>query len=131
GTLLGLSRDTTREQVILATLEGVALQVCDMLDSVRAAAGAGGTALTLLRADGGMANNRRFLQRQAQLAGVRVERRAFRESTVLGAACAAAVGAGVFALSEVGSWHEAEHEVFSPDVSPVALTEAAEQRRGW
>src|SRR5262249_29973741 len=93
GVLFGLTRGTTAADVSRATLEGVALQVADLVD---AAARDAGQPLQALRADGGMARNAWFLQCQADLLGLPVLQSPYPESTALGATFLAGLKAGVW-----------------------------------
>jgi glycerol kinase len=92
GVIFGLTRATTSADLARAALEGVALQVADLID---AAAKDSGRPLDALKVDGGMARNDWFLRCQADLLGRPVVRAAQSESTALGAAFLAALGAGV------------------------------------
>jgi glycerol kinase len=93
GVVFGLTRGTTLADVSRAALEGVAFQVADL---VEAAGQDAGTALPELRADGGMANNAWFLQRQADILGLPVLQAPYSESTALGAAFLAGLKVGVW-----------------------------------
>lgn len=93
GAMLGLTRGTTKADVARAALEGVAYQVADLIDAARADMGA---PLTALRVDGGMARNDWFLQAQADVLGIPVLRSPASESTALGAAFLAGIGAGLW-----------------------------------
>jgi glycerol kinase len=89
GALLGLTRATTSADLARAALEGVAFQVADLLD----AAAKDCPDSAALRVDGGMARNDWFLQFQSDVLGRHVLRADQSESTALGAAMLAAVGA--------------------------------------
>jgi glycerol kinase len=91
--IFGLTRGTTVADMARAALEGVAFQVADLVD---AAAKDAGTRLPALRADGGMANNAWFLQRQADVLGLPVLQAPHSESTALGAAFLAGLHVGVW-----------------------------------
>jgi glycerol kinase len=93
GALLGLTRNTGPAEVARAALDGVAFQVADLID---AAAKDAGSPLTELRADGGMARNSWFLQRQADVLGLPVVQAGQSEATALGAAFLAGLRAGVW-----------------------------------
>jgi glycerol kinase len=93
GVLFGLTRGTTAADVSRATLEGVALEVADLID---AAAKDASQALQALRVDGGMARNAWFLQCQADFLGLPVLQAPYPESTALGAAFLAGLKAGVW-----------------------------------
>ena len=93
GVLFGLTRATTAADLGRAALEGVAFQVADLID---AAAKDLGRPMTGLKVDGGMARNDWFLKAQADVLGLPVLRAAHSESTALGAAFLAGLGAGVW-----------------------------------
>lgn len=86
GLLIGLTRGTTAGHVARATLEGIAFQIADVLDSMKADSG-----LTIqeLRVDGGGAVNDLLLQFQADLLDLPVVRPRVTETTALGAAALA------------------------------------------
>jgi glycerol kinase len=86
GTLVGLTRGTSRAHLVRATLEAIAHGTCDLAEAM------GG--VTTLRVDGGAANNDWLMQAQADLLGVPVERPVGVELTAYGAARLAAVGIG-------------------------------------
>lgn len=90
GTIVGLTRGTTRAHLARAALEAMAYATVDVVGAMVADAGA---PLERLRVDGGAAANDWLLQFQADVLGVPVERPALVESTALGAAALAAVGA--------------------------------------
>ncbi|MFH1809136.1 MAG: glycerol kinase GlpK [Pseudomonadota bacterium] len=94
GLLSGVSRDTTRGHIARAVLEGVALQIHDMLDAMQLDSG---QTLTELRVDGGASQNNLLMQFQADVLGVTCIRPADVETTALGAACLAGLATGVFA----------------------------------
>jgi glycerol kinase len=93
GVIFGLTRNTTAAELAGAALDGVALQVVDL---IAAADRDSGRPLDVLRVDGGMAENAWFLQRQADLLGRPVLAAHQREATALGAAYLAGLRAGVW-----------------------------------
>jgi glycerol kinase len=93
GVLFGLTRSTTAAELARAALDGVALQVVDL---IAAADRDRGYALDVLRVDGGMAQNPWFLQRQADLLGRPVLASPQKEATALGAAYLAGLKVGVW-----------------------------------
>lgn len=100
GAILGLTRGSGREQIVTATLQAIAYQAVDLIramaeDGIRPA---------LLRVDGGMVQNDWFLQFLADVLGITVERPRNTESTVFGAACLAALHAGI--LGSIGDVSE-------------------------
>jgi glycerol kinase len=92
GTIVGLTRGTTAAHLARATLEGIALQVLDLLTAMAQDAK---RPLARLRVDGGAAANDLLMQFQADIAQVAVERPTDIESTGRGAAMLAGVGAGL------------------------------------
>jgi len=104
GTIVGLTRGSGRAQLARATLEAIAYQT---VDAVRAMEAASGTPLTELKADGGATANGWLMQFQADVLGVPVVVPEVPETTALGAAMLAGVGAGVFSQDAVvRNWRE-------------------------
>ncbi len=134
GAILGLTRGTTRAHLARAALEGVAFQVADV---VRAMEEEAGLVLKELRVDGGMAQNPLFLEIQADLLGAPVLRPKVTETTALGAALMAGVGAGALGLEEVkGAWTlEARFDPRMPEEKRKALhggwRRAVARALGW
>jgi glycerol kinase len=100
GTIVGLTRGTTRAHLARATLEAIAYQT---VDAIRAMEAAGAPRLRELKADGGATANRWLMQFQADVLGVPVVVPEVAETTALGAASMAAVGAGLWTLDRVRS----------------------------
>ncbi|WP_342318582.1 glycerol kinase GlpK [Corynebacterium mayonis] len=92
GVITGLTRFADRRHIVRAALEATCFQTREV---VRAMEQDSGTAITQLRVDGGMTGNDLLMQMQADLLGARVTRPANIETTVMGAASAAAIGAGL------------------------------------
>ena len=97
GTIFGLSRGSKAGHLARASLEGIALQVVDV---VRAMEGDSGRALTAMRADGGASVNALLMQLQADLTGVSVRCPKNQETTALGAAFLAGLGVGYWESKE-------------------------------
>ena len=93
GALLGVTRGTTRAHVARATVESMAFQTRDVVEAMSAASG---EPIRSLRVDGGASAMGLLLQLQADQLGVRIERSAIQETTALGAAYLAGLGAGVW-----------------------------------
>jgi glycerol kinase len=93
GAIFGLTRATSVADLARATLEGVAFQVADLIDAMNADLG---SSLSELRVDGGMARSDPFLQFQADLLNLQIHRSPQTESTALGAAVLAGLGAGLW-----------------------------------
>src|SRR5690606_6092500 len=92
GVITGLTRGTTRAHVARAALEGMALQITDLLTAMRQDSG---EALAVLRVDGGASANNLLMQFQADILGVEIHRPTILDTTAMGAAYLAALGAGV------------------------------------
>jgi glycerol kinase len=104
GTIVGLTRGSTRAHLARATLEAIAYQT---VDAVRAMEAGAGEPLRELRADGGATSNQWLMQFQADVLGVPVLIPEVTETTALGAAFLAGVGAGLWTVSDVrNGWRE-------------------------
>jgi glycerol kinase len=99
GTIVGISRGTTRAHIARATLAGIAYQSADVLEAMQKDAG---LELTELRVDGGAARNDLLMQFQADVLGVPVVRPEVTETTALGAAYLAGLAVGYWeSLEEI------------------------------
>jgi glycerol kinase len=98
GTIVGITRGTTRAHLARAALEAVGYQT---VDAVRAMEDAGGVPLTELRADGGATANSWLMQFQADILGAPVIVPEVSETTALGAAYLAGVGCGLWTVDHV------------------------------
>jgi glycerol kinase len=134
GTLLGLTRGTTRAHIARAALEAIAFQNRDVLDTMVQEAGA---PIRTLRVDGGAAANDFLCQFQSDILGVEVLRPSVTETTGLGAAYLAGVGVGLWKMSELAGRWKLDRR-FTPAMA-AATREAAyagwqravERSRGW
>jgi glycerol kinase len=105
GTIVGLTRGSGREHLARAALEAIAYQTVDAVDAMEKASG---KRLAELRADGGATVNAWLMQFQADVLGRPVVVPEVAETTALGAAYLAGVGAGVWTVDQVsGLWREA------------------------
>jgi glycerol kinase len=95
GTIVGLTRGTTRAHIARAALEAMAYGTADVLSTMRDSAGTK-THFDRLRVDGGATTNDWLMQFQADILGVSVERPDMVETTALGAAGLAGLAAGVW-----------------------------------
>jgi glycerol kinase len=93
GTIVGLTRGTERGHIARAALEAMAFSTKDVLDAMTAAAR---LKLSRLLVDGGAAANDWLMQFQTDLLGVPVARPDLVETTALGAAALAGLGAGMW-----------------------------------
>jgi glycerol kinase len=97
GAIVGLTRDVGKAEIMRAALDAVCYQTRDLLEAMtRDMKAAGLTRLRALKVDGGMVTNDWFCQRLADLTGLTVERPVVTETTALGAAYLAGLGAGLF-----------------------------------
>ena len=97
GAIVGLTRDAGKAEIARAALDAVCYQTRDLVEAVAEDLKRAGLArLTRLKVDGGMVNDDWFCQRLADLTGLAVERPKVTETTALGAAYLAGLGAGLF-----------------------------------
>lgn len=124
GVIAGLSAGTTRGHIVRACLEAMSHQTADLLDAFAA----DGVTPQRLRVDGGMVANNWLCQDLADMLGITVERPRVIETTALGAAMLAAVGAGHFAsLRQAQSMWQPDR-LFEPSLPP---DRRAERRTAW
>ncbi|ABX31026.1 glycerol kinase [Petrotoga mobilis SJ95] len=91
GTIVGLTRGSSKAHIVRATLESIAYQTRDVLEAMEADSG---IKLKTLRVDGGAALNNFLMQFQSDILGVEVERPVVNETTALGAAYLAGLAVG-------------------------------------
>ncbi|MBE0625073.1 MAG: glycerol kinase GlpK [Burkholderiales bacterium] len=125
GTMLGLTRGTTRAHIARAALEAIAFQSAEVLQSMQKDAG---IRLTELRVDGGAAANDTLMQFQADILGVPVLRPKVLETTALGAAYLAGLAAGVWKSTAAISRQWAVGRRFDP---AMGRGEAQARMAGW
>lgn len=110
GLFMGLTLDTSRDQIVTATLQSVAFQTAELISAMEQ----DGAAVERLRIDGGMVTNNWLCQFLADVLDLVVERPVITETTALGAAMLAAVGCGLVAsLADAAALWSLEKE-FSP-----------------
>jgi glycerol kinase len=93
GTLVGMTRGTTRAHIARAALEAIAFQTRDVLEAMQQDSS---EQLSVLRVDGGACANGLLMQFQADLLNVTVQRPVVQETTALGAAYLAGLATGVW-----------------------------------
>ena len=125
GAIFGITRGTTREDFIKATLQSLAYQSRDVVDTMNKDTG---IPIQALRVDGGAANNDYLMQFQADILDVNVERPVVKEVTALGAAYLAGLAVGFWKdLDELHDKARVER-TFTPDNDE----EKRERRyKGW
>ena len=135
GTIVGITRGTTRAHLARATIESMAFQTRDVVDAMAAAAG---RPLGELRVDGGAAVMDFLLQMQADQLGVPVTRSATTETTALGAAFLAGLAEGVWTDTDDVTSAWASDARFEPvaerseaDLGHQQWLRAVERSRNW
>ncbi len=134
GTIVGITRGTARAHMVRAALEAIAYQSRDVLETMAVEAG---VSLGSLRVDGGAAANDFLCQFQADLLDVPVLRPSVTETTGLGAAYLAGVGAGLWKPAELAGRWRLDRE-FAPTMDRARRAalysgwrRAVERARGW
>lgn len=112
--MFGLTRGTTKEHFIRATLESLAYQTKDVLLSMEADSG---ISLKKLRVDGGAVRNNFLMQFQSDLLRVAVERPKINETTALGTAYLAGLAVGFWKDQEEIGKRWALDEKFHPEMA--------------
>lgn len=126
GTIVGLTRGTTKEHLVRAALEAIAFQSREVID---AAMDDASTTLRELRVDGGASRNDFLMQFQADLLGIPVERPEMSEVTAFGAAAFAGLGVGFWpSLEVIAELAERRRVRFDPQMDPG---ERAARFREW
>jgi glycerol kinase len=115
GAIVGLTRGVTRAHLVRATLESLAYQTRDVVETMVAESG---QTLAGLRVDGGACANDFLMQFQADLLGVPIERPKIVETTALGAALLAGLGAGVWKSANDLDRVRKRDRVFKPRMKP-------------
>lgn len=113
GTIMGLTRGTTRNHIIRATLESIAYQTRDVLELMRNECGID---LCELRVDGGACANNFLMQFQSDILGVPVERPEIIETTALGAAYLAGLAVGFWKDQSMIAERRKVNRRFTPDM---------------
>jgi len=134
GTIVGLTRGVTRAHLVRAAVEAMAFQTRDVVEAMQ---GDTGRPLTELRVDGGAAVMDVLCQLQADLLGIPVRRPRQTETTALGAAFLAGLGAGVWTEADLARLWKLDRE-FEPRMSrdeadslQARWRQAVERSRGW
>ena len=125
GTIVGITRGTTKNHIIRATLESIALQVCDVIDAMKADAGID---VRALKVDGGASANDFLMQFQADMIDAPVNRPACVESTAIGAAYLAGLAVGYWSSKEDVIKNQQLDKVFTPTMDSE---ERRKKRKGW
>jgi len=121
GAILGLTRDSGLAEICAATFDACALQTRDLIEAMRTDAPYAFTAQAdgqgaQLCCDGGMIRSAWFSQRLADITNLPVHRAAFQDTTALGAAMFAGIGAGVYASAEQAIAARPKTETVNPAI---------------
>lgn len=125
GAVFGLTRGTSKEHFVRATLESLAYQTKDVLTAMEQDSG---ISLKALRVDGGAVKNNFLLQFQSDMLRVDVERTTINETTALGAAYLAGLAVGFWKSKEEISLQWQVEKRFAPKMSEEQQTELYD---GW
>lgn len=113
GAIFGLTRGTSKEHFIRATLESLAYQTKDVLDAMEQDAE---IKVDILRVDGGAVNNEFLMQFQSDLLDLEVELAKLNESTALGAAYLAGLATGFWSDIEEIEKMRSSKKTYSPSM---------------
>jgi len=135
GTIVGITRGTSKAQLARAVIEAMAYQTRDAVEAMLAASG---TTLAALRVDGGASVMDVLLQMQSDQLGVMVQRPIDQETTALGAAYLAGLAEGVWPSLDAindrweidATFHPEPDRTFT-DLGHTSWLRAVERSRGW
>jgi glycerol kinase len=119
GAILGLHRGTSAAHIARAAIEAIAFQSAELLLAMQSDSDG---AITQLRVDGGAAKNDTLLQFQADLLGIPVIRPQIVETTALGAAYLAGLGAGIYQNQNECASLWKEEKTFLPKINRTLAT---------
>lgn len=125
GMVCGLSRGAGKAELVRATLESIAYQSDELAQLMSRALG---VEISHLRVDGGASANDFLMQFQADISGVRVERPRQIESTAVGAALLAGIGANIWSPDERPEGLLEIEQDFLPQMTPTRRQELVS---GW
>lgn len=125
GTIVGITRGTSKNHIIRATLESIALSVSDVIAAMKADSGID---IRSLKVDGGASANNFLMQFQSDILGAPVNRPACVESTAIGAAYLAGLAVGYWKNKEEVIKNQQLDRVFTPKMTPE---DREKKRKGW
>jgi glycerol kinase len=134
GTIVGITRGTTRAHLVRAAVEAMAFQTRDVVEAMSREAA---LPVTELKADGGASVMDLLMQEQADQLGVPVMRPVVQETTAMGAAYLAGLGTGVWSSREEVAGHWKLDARFEPgdrgaaDARHEGWLRAVERSRDW
>ena len=124
GAMFGLTRGTTKQHIIRATLESLAFQTKDVLDAMQKDSK---ITLNALRVDGGACANDLLMQFQSDILGTDVQRPEVIETTALGAAYLAGIAVGFYQKGQISQNWMVDRS-FSPK---MPVSERKKRYAGW
>lgn len=135
GTIVGMTRGTTKEHIVRATLESIAYQTRDILQLMTKESG---IEIKSLRVDGGAVQNDFLMEFQADLLGVSVEKPLVTETTALGTAYLSGLAVGFWTdRREIVEKHPLD-QVYQPQAEGEKMSalykdwqRAVEKAKGW
>ena len=119
GAVFGLTRGTTKEHIVRATLQSLAFQSRDVIEAMLADANID---LKSLKVDGGAAANNLLMQFQSDILDITLQRPKVTETTALGAAYLAGLAVGYFDKEEIAK-NQAVEKKFEPAMSSATRDE--------
>jgi glycerol kinase len=135
GTIVGLTRGSTKGHLARATLEAIGFQVRDVIETMKTDAN---LEIPVLRVDGGGSNNNLLMQFQADILGILIQRAQLAETTALGAAYLAGLATGVWRdTAEIGKYwkssgtYEPKMSIDERESLYSNWKRAVGQARGW
>ena len=135
GTMVGLTRGTTRAHIARAALESIAYQSAELLEAMRQDSG---LELSEMRVDGGACRNNLLMQFQADVLGIPVVRPKVTETTALGAAYLAGLAVGYWESTDQITEQWQAERTFEPHLGAdqrkaqlAAWRRAVERSRNW
>lgn len=114
GTVVGLTRGTTRAHLVRATLDAMAFQTVDVVEAMKQDTGLD---VPILRVDGGATANNLLLSVQSDLLGLPILRPKCIETTALGAAYLAGLATGVYKSTDEIASLAGTDRIFTPTLS--------------
>ena len=135
GTIIGITRDTTKAHIARAALDSIALQSADLLYTMERASG---VKIKELRVDGGASRNNNLMQFQADILDIPIIRPKITETTALGSAYLAGLAVNFWESAEeiVSLWQQ--DKIFEPNMSKTLREDitgkwhkAVERSKNW
>lgn len=135
GTIIGLTRGTTKAHLARAAVDSMAYQTLDVIEAMQLDSG---IPLKSLKVDGGASSNNRLMQFQADLVATQVRRPKVQETTALGAAYLAGLEVGVWSSRDEVASNWLLDKEFSPQMCDAdrfqkagTWRRAVDRSRGW